>query len=122
MAPEDTLLHAQFLHLAQDHRGLLDVGPEHDGIHSGILYDLQLMTKIDISFQKLLLDDDRMPQAAGGVAKLHDAKAAIAIVDPQQCNPLQAEFAVDMPREGVALHSIILKIGEVPGNDGFWDG
>src|SRR5436305_1555007 len=76
------------------------------------------MTKVGIPFQELLLDDDRMSEAAGSVAKLDDAKAAITIVDAQQCNPLQAEFAVDMPREAIALHSIILKIGEVPGNDG----
>ena len=43
--------------------------------------------------------------------KLQDSKAAIAIVDAQECDPLQAEFCVDVARQRVSLHAIVLNIG-----------
>src|ERR1700745_2120926 len=59
MTAEYPLLHPEFLHLLQDHGSGLDIRPQNDGIHTGILDDLKLVTKIGIAPHELLLDPPR---------------------------------------------------------------
>ena len=63
-----------------------------------------------------------MTEAARGVFEFEYAKAAVAIVDAEQGDLLQADIGVDSAGEGVALYAIVLDGGEVPGNDGFGNG
>ena len=63
-----------------------------------------------------------MSETARGVFEFEYAKAAVAIVDAEQGDLLQADVGVDSAGEGVALDAIVLDGGEVPGNDGFGNG
>ena len=77
----------------------------------------KLMTKIAIAAHELLLDHDWVAEAAGGVFKLQNSKAAIPIVDAEDCDPFKTEFCVNVPGERVSLHAIILNNSVVPGDD-----
>src|SRR5581483_1354115 len=114
---ENALLHPQSLHFPQDLGGLGNVSPENDGINARILDHLQLAAKVGVRPQELLFDYNRMAAAAGSIAELDHAKTAVAVIHPQQSNPFHAEFGVNVARQGIALHPVILNIGEVPGND-----
>src|SRR6202158_3625945 len=88
MAAEDAVLHAEFLHLLQDHGGRSDVRPQQDRIDAGIFDDLKLATEVGVAPHKLLLDNHRMAKTAGGIAELDDPEAAVAVVHAQDCDPL----------------------------------
>src|ERR1035438_8934930 len=121
-AAEDALLHAHFAHLLEDVPGGRRVAPDDDSVRAGLVDDAQGAAEIRIAGQVFLLDHHRVPQPARGVFELEHAKAAVAVVDAQQGDLLQPDIAVDAARQRVALHTIVLDGGEIPGNDGFRNG
>ena len=108
MAAEYALLHAEFLHLLQDHGGGADVGPQHDGIDARIFDDLKLAAEVGIAGHELLLDHHGMAESARCVAEFQNSEAAIAVVHAQNRDSLQSEFGVDVARQRVALQAIVL--------------
>ena len=106
----------------QDSGGRRLISPDDDGFRAGIGDDSEGAPEIGGSRKVLLFDGDRMAQAAGGVAELDDAEAAVAVVDAQERYPGQAEIGVDAPCQRVALDAVVLNGGEIPGNDGLGNG
>ena len=80
------------------------------------------MAIIGVAGHELLLDDDGMTETTRSISELQNAEAAVAIVDAEDGDALQAELSVDVAGERVALHAIVLKRGEIPGNDGLRNG
>src|SRR5581483_3816119 len=62
-----------------------------------------------------------MPETPGSVTKLDYAKTSVTIVHSQYRDALQRQLRINMTSQSIALHSIILQIGQVPGNDRLGD-
>jgi hypothetical protein len=77
------------------------------------------MAEVAVTNHELLFDHYRMPKATGGVAKFEHSETSVAIIHPQDRDVLQPQFCIDMSRQRISLHAIVLKIGEVPRNAGF---
>ena len=122
VAAKNALLHSQFAHLPQDHCGGANIGPEHDRVHARIFDHLKLAPEVGVAGHEFLLDHHWVAEPARCVAELDNSKTAVAIVHPQNRDPLQAELSVNVARQRVALHAVILDVGEVPGDGGFGDG
>ena len=117
MAAEDALLHAQFLHLFQDQCGFRLVGPQHDAVHARVADDFQLMSEVGIGGMNFCSITTGWPSLREASLKLSATKTTVAIVHAQQRNSLQTQIGVDVPRQRVGLHAVVLQIGEVPGNE-----
>jgi hypothetical protein len=77
-----------------------------------ILNHAKRAAEIDVARHELRLDDHRMPETPRGVAKLDHAEASVAIIDPEQRDPLEAKIGVDATRERVRLHAVVLNAGQ----------
>ena len=119
---EDALLHPRGPQLLQDQGCLRLVGPQHDGVGPRGTNHLQLLRKIRIAGQILLLDHHRVPQSARGISELGNAKPSVAVVHPQKRHAFQSQFGKDPPRQCQALHPVVLQVGEVPWDVGFRNG
>ena len=82
----------------------------------------KLATKIGIAGQEFLFDHDGMAETPRCIAKFRNSEASVAVVHAQKGDALESELGVDVPRERISLHAVVLKIGEVPGDDGFRNG
>ena len=98
------------------------IGPQHDCIHARIVDDSQLAREIGVARHELLLDDDGMAEAARGVAELDDAEPAVAIVDAQDGDALQARVPCRCGAQACSTARDRPEVGEVPGDDGFRNG
>src|SRR3954454_17850225 len=122
MAAEHALLHAEFLHLLENHRRFGDVGPKDDGIDARVLDHLKFVAEIGVARTVFLFDDDGVPDSAGGVTEIEDPEAAGAVLDPKKCDALETKFGIVVSRERLYLHAIVLDIRVVPRDDRFRDG
>ena len=113
---EDALLHAQVAHLLQDVRRLGLVRPQHDPVHARVSDDPQCARKVRVAGHELLLDHDRVTQSDGCVPELRRGHSPISVVQSQQCDTLQTKIGIDMARQRISLHAVVLQISEVPRN------
>src|SRR6185437_1068646 len=92
--PEDALLHPHGAHLLENACGLGLIGPENNGVDARLANDPQLALKFSVAGQELLLDHDGMSEPYRRTAEFFRRHSAIAVVDAQKSDALEADLGV----------------------------